>query len=89
MDKLLFLRAYTEKDKDCNYRKEQFYIIRSMKAIQVLVFLVVTIVIAEIIFRYLLPSREKRGYVLVFYSLATACSLLCITEGFYFTLNPD
>ena len=67
----------------------QTYIIMSMKAIQVLVFLVVTLVITEIIFRHLIPSRERRGFVLVFYALATTCSLFCLSEGIYFSVNPD
>lgn len=45
--------------------------------------------IIESVLRFLVPSREKRPYVLTFYILASLLSVVCLVEGIYFAVHPS
>ena len=63
--------------------------IRAIKLIQAVFNVVIFGFIIESMVRYLIPMREKRTYVLVFYALATACASLSLADGIYFAIKPD
>ena len=44
--------------------------------------------VIESIIRFLVPQREKRPYVLVFYSLASIITVVCLIDSFYFAFHP-
>ena len=78
----------TESDSGYNYDESLVITAVTFKAIVCLLFLVILGLIIETVFRFLVPTREKRIYVLTFYILASLLTLSCLFANSYYVLNP-
>ena len=52
-------------------------------------YIVILAIIVESIIRFLVPQREKRRYVLIFYTIASTITVVCLIESFYFAVHPN
>lgn len=63
--------------------------IRVGKFLVFCLFAVIFGLIVESVVRYIVPQRDSRKYVLIFYSLSMLLTLACLTESVYYVIKPE
>ena len=73
---------------DHDYDKGLKVTIRVGKFLVFCLFAVIFGLIVESVVRYIVPQRDSRKYVVIFYSLSMLLTLACLTESVYYVIKP-